>query len=65
LIGKLVVWAEDRHMAIQRMQKALFEFRIEGIKSTLPFHQRVLHDKDFIRGDIDTHFLEKPDAHRQ
>jgi acetyl-CoA carboxylase biotin carboxylase subunit len=65
LIGKLVVWAEDRHLAIQRMQKALSEFRIEGIKSTLPFHQRVLQDKDFIQGDIDTHFLEKPDDHRR
>jgi acetyl-CoA carboxylase biotin carboxylase subunit len=59
LIAKLVVWAEDRHKAIQRMQKALSEFRIEGIKSTLPFHQRVLQNKDFIQGDIDTHFLQK------
>ncbi|MEJ2729074.1 MAG: acetyl-CoA carboxylase biotin carboxylase subunit [Deltaproteobacteria bacterium] len=65
LIGKLVVWAEDRHMAIQRMQKALSEFRIEGIKSTLPFHRRVLQDKDFIQGNIDTHFLGKPDDHRR
>ena len=59
LIGKLVVWAEDRHMAIKRMQRALSEFRIEGIKSTVPFHQRVFQDEDFIQGDIDTHFLEK------
>ena len=65
LIGKLVVWADNRHMAIERMQKALSEFRIEGIKSTLPFHQRVLQDKDFIQGDIDTHFLEKLDDHRR
>lgn len=59
LIGKLVVWAKDREMAIKRMQRALSEFQIEGIKSTVPFHQRVFQDEDFIRGDIDTHFLEK------
>ena len=59
LICKLVVWAEDRHMAIKRMQRALSEFRIEGIKSTIPFHQRVFQDEDFIQGNIDTHFLEK------
>ena len=59
LIGKLVVWAENRQMAIKRMQRALSEFRLEGIKSTIPFHQRVFQDEDFIKGDIDTHFLEK------
>lgn len=59
LIAKLVVWAEDRQMAIKRMQKALSEFRIEGIKCTVPLHQRVFQDKDFIQGDIDTHFLER------
>ncbi|MGD9085590.1 MAG: acetyl-CoA carboxylase biotin carboxylase subunit [Desulfobacterales bacterium] len=59
LIGKLVVWAKDRDMAIKRMQRALSEFQIEGIKSTIPFHQQVFQDADFISGDIDTHFLEK------
>jgi acetyl-CoA carboxylase biotin carboxylase subunit len=59
LICKLVVWASGRQMAIKRMQRALSEFRIEGIKTTIPFHQRVVEDKDFIRGDFDTHFLEK------
>ena len=59
LIGKLVVWAADRRMAIKRMQRALAEFQIEGIKTTIPFHQKVLADEDFKRGDIDTHFLKK------
>jgi acetyl-CoA carboxylase biotin carboxylase subunit len=59
LIGKLVVWAPDRDMAVKRMQRALSEFQIEGIKVTVPFHQRVFQDEDFIKGDIDTHFLEK------
>jgi acetyl-CoA carboxylase biotin carboxylase subunit len=62
LIGKLVVWAKDRNLAIKRMQRALAEFQIEGIKVTVPFHQRVFRDEDFIRGDIDTHFLEKFNA---
>jgi len=62
LIGKLVVWAKDRDMAIKRMRRALAEFQIEGIKVTVPFHQRVFQDKDFIAGDIDTHFLEKFEA---
>ena len=59
LIGKLIVLGEDRDMAIRRMQRALSEFRVEGIKVTIPFHAKVLQDKDFISGDIDTHFLDR------
>jgi acetyl-CoA carboxylase biotin carboxylase subunit len=59
LIGKLVVWAKDRPMAIKRMQRALSEFQIEGIKVTTGFHEMVFQDTDFIKGSINTHFLEK------
>ncbi len=59
LIGKLIVWGEDRQAAIKRMQKALSEFNISGIKVTIPFHQQVFQHPDFIRGDFDTHFLER------
>ena len=59
LIGKLVVWGKDRPAAIKRMQRALSEFQIEGIKVTTGFHERVFQDADFIKGDINTHFLEK------
>jgi len=59
LIGKLVVWAKDRPMAIKRMQRALSEFKIQGIKVTTGFHERVFQNADFIKGDINTHFLEK------
>ena len=59
LIGKLIVWGEDRQTAIKRMQKALSEFKISGIKVTIPFHQQVFQHPDFIRGDFDTHFLER------
>jgi len=62
LIGKLVVWAKDRPMAIKRMQRALSEFQIEGIKVTTSFHERVFQDADFIKGSINTHFLEKFDG---
>jgi len=59
LIGKLVVWGEDRDAAIRRMQKALSQFRVEGIKVTVPFHEKVFQDKDFIQGNIDTHFIQR------
>jgi acetyl-CoA carboxylase biotin carboxylase subunit len=57
LVGKLIVWAETRSMAIKRMQRALSEFIIEGIETTIPFHEKVMVDKDFIEGNISTHFL--------
>ena len=59
LIGKLVVWDKDRPRAIKRMQRALDELQIEGIKVTVPFYKKVFKDKDFIAGDIDTHFLQR------
>lgn len=62
LIGKLVVWGKDRPMAIKRMQRALGELRIQGIKVTTGFHQMVFQDPDFIKGDINTHFLDKFDG---
>lgn len=61
LIGKLVVWAEDRERAIRRMDRALAEFKVEGIQVTIPFHRRVMAEPDYISGNIDTHFLERFD----
>jgi len=58
LIGKLIVWGPDRQNAITGLKKALAEFKIEGIKVTTPFHQRVVEHKDFRDGAFDTHFLE-------
>ena len=57
LIGKLVVWAQDRERAIRRMARALAEFEVEGIQVTVPFHRRVMAEPDYISGNIDTHFL--------
>ncbi len=56
LVAKLVVWANDRLTAISRMKRALGEFQIGGIKTTIPLHQRIMDDEDFIKGNINTHF---------
>ena len=59
LIGKLIVWAPDRPMAINRMKRALTEFQITGIKTIIPFHQKVFENEDFQNGDFNTHFLKE------
>jgi len=59
LIAKLIVHAETREEAIRRMDRALEEYIIEGIKTTIPFHRKVMNNKDFIEGNIDTGFLER------
>jgi acetyl-CoA carboxylase biotin carboxylase subunit len=61
LIAKLIVHAETREEAIKRMARALDEYIIEGIKTTIPFHQRIMTHKEFIEGNIDTGFLERVD----
>lgn len=58
MIAKLIVWAPTRLQAIARMKRALAEFRIEGIKTTIPFHLKVLDHPDFIEGNVTTQFLE-------
>jgi acetyl-CoA carboxylase, biotin carboxylase subunit len=61
LIAKLIVWAPDRAMAIERMDRALSEFRIEGrgVKTTIPFHRRVFENEQFRSGDVTTDFIEE------
>ena len=59
LIGKLIVHADTREEAIKRMARALDEYIVEGIKTTIFFHKRIMAHKDFIEGDIDTSFLER------
>jgi acetyl-CoA carboxylase biotin carboxylase subunit len=59
LISKLIVHADTREDAIRRMIRALDEYIIEGIKTTIPFHKRILSNKDFIEGNLDTGFLER------
>jgi acetyl-CoA carboxylase, biotin carboxylase subunit len=59
LLAKLIVWAETRETAIARMQRALDEFEIEGVVTTIPFHQRLLKHEGFIRGETYTRFLQE------
>ncbi|KEQ22895.1 acetyl-CoA carboxylase biotin carboxylase subunit [Paenibacillus tyrfis] len=62
MIAKLIVWGENRNDAIQRMKRALAEFTIEGIHSTIPFHLKLLEHKKFLAGDFDIKFLEEHDV---
>ncbi|GIP58076.1 acetyl-CoA carboxylase biotin carboxylase subunit [Paenibacillus woosongensis] len=59
MIAKLIVWAPTREEAIAKMKRALAEFAIEGIHTTIPFHQKLLDHPVFIRGDFDIKFLEE------
>ncbi|MFH1859734.1 MAG: acetyl-CoA carboxylase biotin carboxylase subunit, partial [bacterium] len=57
LIAKLITYGNDRGEAIARMKRALSEFIVNGISTTVPFHLRILNDKLFNKGEIHTHFL--------
>lgn len=62
MIAKLIVHAPTREEAIKKMERALSEFVIEGIFTTIPFHQKVLQHHAFISGDFNTKFLEMYDV---
>ena len=59
MIAKLIVHAPTRDEAIMRMERALDEFIIEGVKTTIPMHKKILEDADFRKGDISTKFMER------
>lgn len=59
LISKLIVWAATREEAIARMRRALYAYKITGIKTSIPFLARIMDNKDFIKGNYNTHFIEK------
>ncbi len=58
LMAKLIVRAETRERAIAKMLRSLDEFVVEGVHTTVPFHQQLLRDPRFVAGDFDTKFLE-------
>lgn len=58
MIAKIIVHGKTRQEAIERMHRALSEFRIEGIKTTIPFHLKLLRNADFVSGNFNTKFLE-------
>jgi acetyl-CoA carboxylase biotin carboxylase subunit len=58
LLAKLICWGADRPQAVARMRRALDEFVVEGVKTTLPLHRRILADAEFQAGDYHTGWLE-------
>ncbi|SFJ22290.1 acetyl-CoA carboxylase, biotin carboxylase subunit [Halobacillus dabanensis] len=59
MVAKLITYGRDRDEAIRRMKRALDEFVIEGVHTTIPFHQRMMEHEVFVEGDFNTKFLEK------
>ncbi|TKD70063.1 acetyl-CoA carboxylase biotin carboxylase subunit [Pseudalkalibacillus hwajinpoensis] len=61
MVAKLITYADTREEAIARMKRALGEFVVEGVKTTIPFHMRLMNHEKFVSGDFNTKFLEKYD----
>ncbi|MEI6131575.1 MAG: acetyl-CoA carboxylase biotin carboxylase subunit [Bacillota bacterium] len=59
MVGKLIVHAEDRKSAIERMNSALDEFVIKGVTTNIEFLRKIIHDKNYIKGDFNTSYIEK------
>ena len=58
LLGKLIVWGRDREEALARSRWALDQFLVDGVKTVIPFHRRVLDHPLFMAGEVTTHFIE-------
>ena len=58
MIAKLITIAQSREEAINTMERALSEFVIEGVKTTIPFHQQLMKDENFRKGNYTTKFME-------
>ncbi len=59
LIGKLIIHADDREACLMRLNRALAEFAIDGVETTIPLFEKLLPNKDFQAADYDIHWLEK------
>lgn len=59
MISKLITWGRTRSEAIERMKRALFEYKITGIKTSIKFLEKIMDHPDFRDGEYDTHFIEK------
>jgi len=59
MISKLIVWATTREEAIARMKRALYAYKITGVKTSIPFLNRIMETPDFVKGKYNTHFIEK------
>jgi acetyl-CoA carboxylase, biotin carboxylase subunit len=69
MIAKVISYGRDRHEAIVRMKRALEMSVVEGVKTTIPMHLRILNDADFLAGRLSTKFMERfaptPDKDKQ
>jgi len=63
MISKLIIWAKTREEAIQRMKRALYEYKITGVKTSIPFLEKIMDTPDFVKGKYNTHFIEKNEAY--
>lgn len=59
MISKLIVWGRERNETIHRMQRALYEYVILGIQTNIPFHKAVMKNPRFVKGELETHFIER------
>ncbi len=59
MLAKLIVWAADRELALQRLERALDEMRVEGIRTTVPLYKALLADPDFRSGNMDIGMLDR------
>ena len=50
MISKLIIWAKTRDEAIQRMKRALYEYKITGVKTSIPFLEKIMDTPDFVKG---------------
>jgi pyruvate carboxylase subunit A len=59
MIAKLIVWAEDRNRCVARVKRALWEFQIRGVRHNIPFHQVVMNNEQFVKGNYNTSFIQR------
>lgn len=59
MISKLIVWGEDRNIALQKMRKAIAEYKIGGLVTNLPLLKRIVDNQDFSKFDYDLQFISK------
>ncbi len=64
LLSKVITWGRDRQEAIARMLRALDEYKIKGVKTTIPFHRKILVDKGFVEGNYNTGIVARIEHHR-
>ena len=59
LLAKLIVWGPDRAIAVARSRRALAEFRVEGVRTNLPFHRGILTNDAFLDAEVSTNLLDR------